>query len=219
MKMPLKVEINNVRYSILRKIFYDNGVIIFPTDTVYGIGGDPFNINVVNRIKFLKRRSVNPFPILIDSIDRMRPFIRYSRVIEDLAELIWPGPYTIISKAQYKIPAIFNSEFIGFRIPDEENLLKIIKSINGYMIGTSANISGRRPATSIDEAREYFSNKVDMYINGGVRKNPPSTLIVVDDDLNEIFIDRLYDRYEIIHIVRKICNKYGYSIKILSDLT
>ncbi len=187
------------------KIVRWGGVIVYPTDTVYGVGGDPFNINTVNRVTHLKGRRGSPYPILVSSIDNALRLLEASDAMVMLMERFWPGGLTIVGKARYGIPGNFFMDTIGMRMPGHRRLLKLIEEAGGYLIGTSANISGKPPAKSIDEAKDYFGDAVDLYIDGGRARENPSTVVEVRD--KHIVIRRI-GAIEL-DILREFCRETG----------
>lgn len=181
------------------------GVIVYPTDTVYGIGGDPFNINAVSRVLHLKRRVRNPFPILVYSLEYAYRIISKSNVIDDLAEMYWPGRLTIVAPAKANVPASFGSKFIGVRVPGHDALRVLIGVAGGYLIGTSANISGYPPSRSLGDAIKYFGEGVDLYVDGGVSEDEPSTVIEVGDDYIRVLRRGLLD----VGVIESYCRERG----------
>ncbi len=133
----------------------DHGsIIIFPTDTVYGIGCDPFNdVSALNLFK-IKNRPLNKFfPILTNEISNLTPYAKITDEAKILIEYFWPGQLTIILKVQNDIPFskhIFDNS-VAFRIPNNECTLKLIQyTKKKLLIGTSANLSGQPPITNIN---------------------------------------------------------------------
>ncbi len=164
-------------FNVGKRIFKDGGVLIYPTDTVYGLGGDPFREEVVNKILNLKGRSQKPLPILIDDVKRVQDIAFVDKKVLSFMVSVWPSALTIVVNASIKIPACLHSDTVGLRIPNDEILLKFLSKIGGYIIGTSANPTGKKPATNINEAIRYFGNLVDIYYDGGVRDKKASTVI------------------------------------------
>ena len=187
------------------EIVRGGGVIVYPTDTVYGIGGDPLNINTVNRVTHLKGRRGNPYPILVSSIDNALRLLEADDVLIRLMERLWPGGLTIVGRARYGIPGNFFMDTIGVRMPGHKRLLNLIEEAGGYLIGTSANISGKPPAKSIEEARIYFGDGVDLYIDGGRARENPSTVIAVYG--RRVVVKRLGAVK--LDVLRNICRELG----------
>jgi len=151
------------------KIVLNGGVVIFPTDTVYGLGCDPFNNISVERIFAIKKRSDNPLPVLCNSITSVSKLVEVNKVAEELMKKHWPGPLTLVLKIKNNsLPKSLtnNSKFLGVRIPNNKCTINFIEKCNGSIVGTSANISGREASHSIDGLEKELSN-CDAIINGG----------------------------------------------------
>ncbi len=168
----------------------NGGVVVYPTDTVYGLGGDPYDINVVNRITHLKSRGASPYPVLVEDEKYAFKLFEYSgKLLNNLINLFWPGSLTIISRSKIGIPANFFQEKIGLRMPNNRKLLDIISRVGGFLIGTSANISGYPPSHNVSMAIKYFGDDVDLYVDGGELANIPSTIVEVID--KKIIVKRI----------------------------
>ena len=166
------------------------GVVVYPTDTVYGLGGDPFDINVVNRITHLKGRRINPYPVLVG--DKLYAFKLYEEpggIVVGLTDSFWPGALTIINKSRTGIPASFFQRKIGLRMPGNKKLLEVINLVGGFLIGTSANISSYPPASNVSMAVDYFEDDVDLYVDGGELGYKSSTVVEVID--RKVIIKRI----------------------------
>jgi len=160
------------------------GVIVYPTDTVYGIGGNPFLEDVVIRIKNIKQREEKAMPILVSSLEKAKEIAYFNDLSLKIANTFWPGPLTIVLKTKVKFSPHLTGgrDSIGLRIPNHELALKIIEASGGALIGTSANISGRPPAISIEDLDEKIRSSVDLIIDGGkCYLGKPSTVIEVID--------------------------------------
>ena len=147
---------------------YKNGEIIeFPTDTVYGIGCDPFKKNSIERIYELKRRDGEKrFPILGASKEELEVIVEFNSDAEKISQKFWPGQVTLLLPTRKEISGkIENNGKLAVRVPGDKCILSILKQCK-LIIGTSANISGEK---SILDSNE-FKNKlpeVDMLIDGG----------------------------------------------------
>ena len=190
--------------EVIRK----RGIIVYPTDTVYGIGGDPFDINVVNRITHLKGRSQKPYPILISNRENAYKIIEYNEIVDELINEFWPGPLTIVYKARYGFPANLFRRKVGVRVPNHIHLLKLIDLADGYVIGTSANIADKPPSRSVDMAIRYFREGVDLYLDGGETGSISSTVVEVSDNSLHILREGLVDRRDL----EKFCSRFKINI-------
>ena len=155
-------------------------VIIIPTDTIYGIVGSALNSQTVERIyKLRKRSSDKPFIILISSIDDLEKFgITLTQKQRDFLQRSWPNPLSVVlSVVGEKFKYLHRgTNSLAFRMPKDERLLDLLKRV-GPLVAPSVNFEGEKPAETIDEAKAYFGKDVDFYIDGGVIKSEPSTLI------------------------------------------
>jgi L-threonylcarbamoyladenylate synthase len=163
-------------------------VIAFPTDSVYGLGGDPQNIDVIDKIYNLKYRDRSKgLLLLVSDINEAKKIAEFNPLSIKLADHFWPGQLTLILKR--KEPNIIPSELTGFkntigvRVPSNEIILEILKILRreknfGGLIGTSANYSGEPPSISGDEVAKKFLNPIDLIIDGGKALSKVATTIV-----------------------------------------
>ena len=156
------------------------GIIAIPTDTVYGLGADPFNASAVQKLYTFKGRpDGKPIPLILSSVEDIH------RVAQNLPEFFfhltdrfWPGGLTIVVESKDLLPVLTaGGNTVGVRIPDNPLLLKILRAFGGPMAITSANLSGEPPATSIQEIGEELSSRIDVIVDGGKTPGPiPSTV-------------------------------------------
>ena len=146
------------------KIISEGGVVVFPTDTVYGIGCDPYNKSSVEKIYQIKKRSKEkPLPILGYSLSTINEIVEFDEESKKIAEVFWPGPLTLILKLKdEKLKEILRVDKIAARVPDNQCLLDILKNCK-FLIGTSANYSGEGSFTNSKECLEKLKEilKVD----------------------------------------------------------
>lgn len=170
--------IKNVSH-ILKK----GGVVIFPTDTVYGIGCDPFIEKSVDKIYKIKNRPKSkPFPVLIHSMHEATQIAEFDFDSMRMAKKFWPGPLTLIVplKDERIRTTLELKEKIALRIPNNKCLLDLL-SICKFLIGTSANISGEQSFTSSEDCYEKMEG-FDIFLDGGNLENKgESTILEVKD--------------------------------------
>jgi len=166
----------------------NGGVIAFPTNSVYGLGGDPLNLEVVNRIYDIKYRDRSKgLLLLVADTEEAEKVADFNKTSYKLAERFWPGQLTLILKK--KEPNIIPPEVtafkntIGIRVPENEIILTILKKlkIKGYfggIIGTSANYSGEPPSISGGEVAKKFLTPIDLILDGGKTKTKVPTTIL-----------------------------------------
>ena len=146
-------------------------VIAFPTETLYGLGADALNAIAVEKVFQLKGRDAkNPIPVLVaDRAMLFRLVASIPPLAEKLIACFWPGPLTIVLPARSEIPRplINASGGIGVRISSQLIATELVKALGRPLTATSANPSGRPPARTAQEVNDYFSDRIDIYVDGG----------------------------------------------------
>lgn len=157
------------------------GVAIVPTDTLYGVVGQALNPTVVERIHKIKNRSDNkPFIILISSLQDLKTLkIDVDEKTGGFLSSVWPGPVSVILPCvDTDLEYLHNNMGLAIRLPKDEKLLEIIQH-TGPLVAPSANPEGMKTASTIGEAKEYFGDSVDFYLDGGLIDGEPSTLVSI----------------------------------------
>ncbi len=191
------------------------GVIVFPTDTVYGIGCDPLNDESVKRVYEIKKRFGKPMPILAKDLNDIERIAEMNEIEFEIVSKLWPGQLTILLRAKpsFRISRLMSEDRrIGVRIPASLQTLTIIEESGGLLVGTSANVSGLPPPQSIQELDEEILRSVDLVIDGGrCLIGKPSTVVrLVDEDrlrilrLGSISVERLKD----------VCEELGLTLDV-----
>ena len=163
-----------------------NGKLIcYPTDTVYGLGCDPFNIEALDALIRAKGDRTKPLPLLVTGLDEAAKLGRVSDKAKLLAQEFWPGPLTIILPSRDRIPVLVAPKgTIGVRSPNNVICLNLLTLCGGGLVGTSANLSGQAPATSANEAASQLGNHVEVILDGGRSSlGIASTVVDVSGDL------------------------------------
>ena len=148
---------------------YENGEIIgFPTDTVYGIGCDPFKKGSVTKIYELKKRNGEKrFPILGVSKEELKKIVDFNSNAEKISEEFWPGQVTLLLPIRKEISEKIDSNGkLAVRVPGNECILSILKHCK-LIIGTSANISGEKSILDSNEFKMKLP-KVNILVDGGI---------------------------------------------------
>ena len=146
-------------------------VIVFPTETLYGLGADALNAVAVEKVYQLKGRDPNnPIPVLISDRTMLNIMAAaVSPVAEKLIEHFWPGPLTLVLPARSNMPAplLNSSGGIGVRISSHPIARQLVTLLGRPLTATSANPSGQPGALTVAQARSYFSGAIEVFVAGG----------------------------------------------------
>ncbi|QQR97817.1 MAG: threonylcarbamoyl-AMP synthase [Sphingobacteriales bacterium] len=190
---PDNIDIRKIKQVV--SVLKDGGIIIYPTDTVYGLGCDIYNKNAVEkicRIKGVKPEKMN-FSMICEDLSHIS---EYTKTIDNsvfrLMKRALPGPYTFILDANNNIPKLFknNKKTIGIRVPDSMIVNSLIENLGNPMLSTSIHHEDEilDYITEPYEIYERFKHQVDIVIDGGIGGIVPSTII--DCSKNEISVLR-----------------------------
>ncbi|MCV0392834.1 MAG: threonylcarbamoyl-AMP synthase [Nitrosopumilus sp.] len=171
------------------KIINEGGVVVFPTDTVYGIGCDPYNIESVKKIYEIKSRDFSkPLPVLVYSKEIAERIAIFDEVTKKIVERFWPGQLTVIVTIKdlelKKSLNLLNK--IALRVPNHKCTLDLLKKCN-FLVGTSANVSGDKPFTNPNDCLKNLNN-YDIFVDGGVisSKSESTIIEIVNDEIKII---------------------------------
>jgi L-threonylcarbamoyladenylate synthase len=158
------------------------GLVAFPTDTVYGLGADVFNVVAIERLFEAKGRpSARALPVLLadpGSATMVTPMMPSDA--EALARKFWPGPLTIVVRRRPEVPQVVGGggDTIGIRVPDHEVPRAIVRGLGRPITGTSANSSGHDPHRSATDVERDLGRRVDLVIPGVCgAHSTPSTVV------------------------------------------
>jgi len=173
--------------KIIKEIGNDikKGLIgVIPTDTIYGIVCSAMNKKSVEKLYKIRKRDLKkPMIILLSSIKDLNLFdIKIDKKITDK---YWPGKVSIIVPIKKFTYLHRGKESLAFRLPDNKDLIKLLK-LSGPIVAPSANVEGGEPAQTIEEAYNYFQDKIDFYVDCGKLKSKPSKIISLMDNKIEV---------------------------------
>jgi len=178
----MKVKCDKEGIEKAAKVAKDGGIIVFPTDTVYGIGCNPYNKKSVDKIYQIKDRSkTKPFPILAYSFDVASEIVEFDKDSKKIADKFWPGPLTLILKLRdERLKESLNlNEKIAIRVPNNPCLLNLLKN-SKFLVGTSANISGENSFTKSEDCYQKI-REYDIFLDGGdIEDKGESTILEMD---------------------------------------
>ena len=167
------------------------GIVIAPTDTVYGIIADALNEKAVEKIyEIKKRKKSNPLSILVSNKDMLKKVVKkVSFEEEKIIDKFFPGAITLIFEKNEQIPDIVTSglDTVGIRMPNDKFLLKAIELLGSPIVATSLNLAGEESKTNLDNISQEILNNVDYVIdNGNTKIGVASTVAKIDGKKIEI---------------------------------
>ncbi len=180
------------RYEIERaiEVLRQGGVVVFPTETAYGLGCDATNVEAVERIVKMKERpSTMGMAVIVDSIEMAKSYGDFGETEEGLSGKYWPGPLTIVMHNTKGIaPLCHKADTIGVRVSSNAVAHALAEGLGKPIVATSANVHGAPASYSCDAARGQLAeveNGPDLYLDGGVlpKKQPSMVIEVIDGEI------------------------------------
>jgi len=171
--LPTKINLRKAR-----KALQQGEVIIYPTDTLYGLGADIFNKEAVKKVFRIKGREFkSPLSVMVSSLKEIKDLAWVNKEQEKLMSALLPGPFTFILKKKTKVSKILTGgkKTIGVRIPNSKICQKLSK--NFPITTTSANISGFQSSLSIKKIIKEFSQQVNILLKGDGLTGKPSIIV------------------------------------------
>lgn len=203
----VEVDKNNVLAQAV-KVIKRGGVVVFPTDTAYGLGVDATSDAAVMHLYTLKGRdSAKPMHVVVDSMDTAEQYVEVHDVARKLAQAYLPGALTLVLKDKGRVSQNIIGEHgtLGIRIPDNTFALELAREAGVPITATSANKSGNPATYSIEEVRKSFGGnfeKIAVVVDAGVLPQvAPSTLVDLTKEKPEILRDGPISREEILKVV------------------
>jgi len=186
-------KIENTHLEEAVEILKNGGIVIHPTETVYGIGCDPFNSETCERVQRLKKREgTKPLLLLASSLSQVESLTGgLPAAALKLAGAFWPGPLTMVIRPVKELPKHLFGESAGvaFRVTSHPLAASLAREFGCPVTSTSANITGRKPVVTYEDAERLFGESVDIILKNNKPLNgKPST--VVDITLKQISVIR-----------------------------
>ncbi len=165
-------------FTALRDILETGGVVIFPTETVYGIGGNPWDEGALGRVRRMKGRPEDqPFTLHLPSVTAVERFGLLDPQTREIVEHFLPGPYTFLLPALPGAPeSAVKDGKVGIRVPAHRFFSAVLARLDRVLFGTSVNRSGEPPLVGLSEIIERFS-EVDLIVSGPIESGIPSAVI------------------------------------------
>lgn len=162
------------------QILSAGGLVAFPTDTIYGVAGDPFNPDSLKKIYLAKQRpDEKALPVLIGSLAQLPRLVpSHSSEVEALARAFWPGPLTLVLPKHPDLPPELSAyTTVGVRMPEHPFTLALLRQ-TGPLATTSANISGGPNPTTAQEVLAQLGGRIDLILDGGPTPGPTASTVV-----------------------------------------
>jgi L-threonylcarbamoyladenylate synthase len=166
--------------SEAKKIFDSGGIFIYPTDTIYGFGCNPFNDTALQKLNSIKgREEQKPYIFLIDSVSTLLNYIDIDDdQITALLKNIWPNPISFILKLNYKTSNLLKYDVAAFRIPNNTYCLDLLSEIKTPLVSTSVNFRNQHPLTDYHSINNEFADRVDAIFFMNENENTGASTLV-----------------------------------------
>lgn len=169
------------------EVLNNGGVIVYPTETSYGLGGDFFDQRVVNKIYKIKKRDKNKaLPVLVPNLKVALTLVKFSPLASQLAHKYWPGALTLVLPYRYCDWHTCYQEYLALRVSSFAWTKDLVELFAKPLISTSFNLSSQAAAYQVKEIKKYLTLldiKPDLFINAGnLPKNLASTMIKINTD-------------------------------------
>lgn len=190
------------------RVLKKGGAIVYPTDTVYGLGVDATNIEAVNRSNEMKNRKNQPVLMIVSDIEMAEEYVIFSDMAKKIFEKFMPGQVTLVLPLKKFVSDSIEilsagTGTLGIRIPNNQTAVELVEKLGKPITSTSANLRGEVVCYSTDDCREQFEKNVhdlrpDFYFDEGILKStPPSTIVIIIRNKIEIIREGLITRKEI----------------------
>ncbi len=190
--MLININQQNPQQRLIEKvvdILKNGGLVVYPTDTYYGIGCDIMNKKAIERIYQIKQRNKSkPFSFICSGLKNISHYAKVSNYAYKTMKRLLPGPYTFILEGSKLVPKIMltKRKTAGIRVPDNPICLALVKGLGNPVITTSAT---RPDGTIFHDAslvHDYFGNRIDAVVDGSIVPGQPSSVILLIDDIPEV---------------------------------
>ena len=176
---------NDNRVNVLQvalEVIRGGGVVVYPTETSYGLGADFYNARAIDKVYNVKNRARKfPLPVLVSDLVYATSLVDFSESARRLAGKYWPGPLTLVLPFKYCKWQEHCDDFLALRVSSHPFARDLAVTMGSPLVATSANIATTGDSYSASDIKKQFDNapvKPDLFINAGaLPKNPPSTII------------------------------------------
>ena len=190
--MLVKIHETNPQMRLIHKaaqVLRDGGIVVYPTDTAYGMGCDLFNKRGIEKIYEIKRRNkTQPFSFICADLSDISSYAVVTNYSYKIMKRLLPGPYTFVLGASRVVPKILlpKRKEVGIRIPDHEVCLSLVREFGGPIISTTVKMPEEEILTDPDIIHDKLGHAVELVIDSGILPPELSTVVALVDDAPEI---------------------------------
>ena len=163
-------------------ILKNGGIVVYPTETVYGIGCDPLNKESCERVQALKHRNDSkPFILIADSVERVEEFAgQLAPQLSALARIFWPGALTMVIRPEKQLPLHLHgpSGGVAFRVTPHPVAAALVRKFGRPVVSTSANITEKQPVTEYGDAVRLFGDKAGIVLENTITMQGLASTVV-----------------------------------------
>ncbi len=190
--MLININPQNPQPRLIHKvleILKKGGIVVYPTDTYYGIGCDIMNKKAIERVYQLKQRDKNiPFSFICSGLKNISRYAKVSNYAYKTMKRLLPGPYTFILEGSRLVPKIMltKRKTAGIRVPDNPICLALVYQLENPLLTTSATMPDGTVFHDASLIHDYFGNRIDAVVDGSIVPGRPSSVISLINDIPEI---------------------------------
>lgn len=186
----------NITIDRVVEALLEGGIVVFPTETCYGVGVDATNPKAVDKLlEYKSRPEGKAISVAVSSVEMAEKYVHLNSEAKSIYDRFLPGPVTVISKSKKFVDSRLESEAgtLGIRIPDSDFIIAVIKKLGKPITATSANASGKKTPYCLDDIKESMPKRkydmVGIFVDSGkLPKRPPS--VVIDTTLEDVVVYR-----------------------------
>jgi tRNA threonylcarbamoyl adenosine modification protein (Sua5/YciO/YrdC/YwlC family) len=197
--MLIKVNPINPQERLIQQavdVLMKGGIVVYPTDTHYGIGCDILNKKAIEQIYQLKQRNKSkPFSFICSGLKNISHYAKVSNYAYKTMKRLLPGPYTFILEGSKLVPKIMltKRKTAGIRVPDHKICLALVQDLGNPIITTSATMPDGSILNDASLIHEVFKNRIDLVIDGDIVPGKPSSVISLINDMPEVIREGMGD--------------------------
>ena len=178
----IKVFIENPHPRIVKKAvecIKNGGIIVYPTDTIYGLAADLYNKKAMEKIQKIKKAYNKPLSFILKDLKDISKYANVPDFAYKSMKRVTPGPYTFVLNATKEVPKLllYKRKTVGIRIPDAPFALSLVEELGNPLLSTSVPHGDNGYHTDPLEIRDKYDHQIDLILDAGVMFNNPSTIV------------------------------------------